>query len=193
MNYEGFPDGILSLGVVNIDMPKSSAAGKKLGPAPPRKRRRVREDEQLYLAQENANGAPDKVLLPYNPLPKTFFSSRVPNPLPQNFVYRGSCENFLWHAKRQKQKFDLIFTSPPYNLGKAYTDYSDDRDLDEYIEWQEAIIAEKFLRNLDMARATARFAYPTRNRSTTDALPTVAGLSVLIRKTSGDQDESLST
>ena len=121
-------------------MPKSPPVRKKLGPAPPRKRRRVREDEQLYLAR--GNGASDKVLLPFNPLSKTFFSSRIPNQLPKNFIYRGSCENFLWHAKRQKQKFDLIFTSPPYNLGKPYTDYSDDRDLDEYLEWQEAIIAD---------------------------------------------------
>ncbi len=121
-------------------MPKSPPVRKKLGPAPSRKRRRVREDEQLYLAR--GNGASDKVLLPFNPLSKTFFSSRIPNQLPKNFIYRGSCENFLWHAKRQKQKFDLIFTSPPYNLGKPYTDYSDDRDLDEYLEWQEAIIAD---------------------------------------------------
>ena len=121
-------------------MPKSSAAGKKLARRP-REKRRVREGEELYLARD-PNGATDRGLLPYNSLPKTFFSARIPDPLPQNFIYRGSCENFLWHAKRQKQKFDLIFTSPPYNLGKAYTDYSDDRDLDEYIEWQEAIIAD---------------------------------------------------
>jgi len=38
--------------------------------------------------------------------------------------------------------FDLIFTSPPYNLGKPYTGYADDRDLQEYLEWQAEIITE---------------------------------------------------
>jgi adenine-specific DNA-methyltransferase len=124
-------------------MPKSSAAGKKSPPRHPRRKRTVvKEDEQLYLVNKLGNGRTDQVLLPYNPLPKTFFSSRIPDPLPQSFIYRGSCENFLWHAKRQQQKFDLIFTSPPYNLGKPYANYSDDRDLDEYLEWQEGIIAD---------------------------------------------------
>lgn len=124
-------------------MRKSSAAATKLPPPHPRKKRAVvKEDEQLYLISKSGNGASDEALLPYNPLPKVFFSSRITNPFPQNFIYRGSCENFLWHAKRQKQKFDLIFTSPPYNLGKPYSDYSDDRDLDEYLEWQEGIIAD---------------------------------------------------
>jgi adenine-specific DNA-methyltransferase len=127
--------------MVNIDMPKSPAVAKKLAPSPRRKTPRVREAEQLYLGR-NGNGAKDEVLLPHNPLPKAFFSSRIPNQFPDNFIYRGSCENFLWHAKRQKKKFDLIFTSPPYNLGKAYSDYSDDRDLDEYLEWQEAVIKD---------------------------------------------------
>jgi hypothetical protein len=38
--------------VVDIDMPKSSAAAKKLLPHP-RKKRRVREDEQLYLVERD--------------------------------------------------------------------------------------------------------------------------------------------
>src|SRR5687767_3080066 len=68
--------------------------------------------------------------------------SRMPPKLPESFLYRGSCENFLWHAQRESKKFDLIFTSPPYNLGKAYTGYADDRDLNEYLEWQEGIIQQ---------------------------------------------------
>jgi len=136
-------NGILSLGVIKIDMPKSSAAGKKSPPRHPRRKTTVvKEDEQLHLVNKLGNGRTDQVLLPYKPLPKAFFSSRIPDPLPQSFIYRGSCENFLWHAKRQQQKFDLIFTSPPYNLGKPYTNYSDNRDLDEYLEWQEGIIAD---------------------------------------------------
>jgi len=123
-------------------MRKSSAAAKKVTRPHPRKKRRVREDPQLYLVQHSPNDATNQVLLPYACLPKMFFGSRMPNPLPENFMYHGSCENFLWHAKRQKQKFSLIFTSPPYNLGKPYTDYSDDRDLGEYLDWQESIITD---------------------------------------------------
>jgi len=135
--------GILFRGVVKTDMPKSPTAAKNLPSRSPRKKRTVvKEDEQLYLVNKLGNGRTDQVLLPYKPLPKAFFSSRIPDPLPQSFIYRGSCENFLWHAKRQQQKFDLIFTSPPYNLGKPYTNYSDNRDLDEYLEWQEGIIAD---------------------------------------------------
>lgn len=81
-------------------------------------------------------------MLPYAALPKKYFGARIPDPLPENFAYKGSCENFLWHAKRQKRKFALIFTSPPYNLGKPYSDYSDDRDLGEYLDWQGSIIKD---------------------------------------------------
>lgn len=120
-------------------MPKRPPAKKTVTPARSSKPTRVQEEEQLYLAREHVNGG-SEVLLPFNPLPKSFSGARIPSRLPDSFVYRGSCENFLWHAKRQKQKFDLVFTSPPYNLGKPYTDYSDDRELGEYLEWQEAII-----------------------------------------------------
>jgi modification methylase len=41
--------------VVNIDMPKSLAAAKK-APRHPRNKRRIREDEQLYLVRKAANG-----------------------------------------------------------------------------------------------------------------------------------------
>jgi hypothetical protein len=129
--------------MVKIDMPKSSAGAKKSPPPSSRdKQVRVKEDEQLYLFKGGRNRNNDQTLLPYIPLPRNFFGSRIPDPLPRSFVYRGSCENFLWHAKRQSQKFDLVFTSPPYNLAKPYADYSDDRDLDEYLEWQEGIIAD---------------------------------------------------
>jgi hypothetical protein len=134
--------GIQARGVIKIHMRKSSAA-KKSPPRPLQKKQVfVREDGQLYLVNKLRVSSNDQVLLPYNPLPKTFFSSRIPNPFPKSFIYKGSCENFLWHAKRRKQKFDLIFTSPPYNLGKPYTDYSDDRELSEYLEWQKEIITD---------------------------------------------------
>jgi len=42
--------------MVNIRMPKSSAAAKKIAPHP-RSKRRIREDEQLYFVRKPANGA----------------------------------------------------------------------------------------------------------------------------------------
>lgn len=123
-------------------MPKASAATNQVrSPRSGKGRSRIREDEQLYLGRGGVSSTAE-VLLPYRPLPSGFFSSRIPSQFPASFLYRGSCENFLWHAKRQNKKFDLVFTSPPYNLGKPYTDYSDDRDLDEYLEWQETIIKD---------------------------------------------------
>ena len=42
--------------MLNIGMPKSSAAAKQIAPRP-RTTKRVREDEQLYLVRKPANGA----------------------------------------------------------------------------------------------------------------------------------------
>jgi adenine-specific DNA-methyltransferase len=83
-----------------------------------------------------------ETILPVPRLANAFFGSKLPATIPENFVFNGSCENFLWHAKRQEKKFKLIFTSPPYNLGKPYSGYADDRALEEYIEWQDSIISQ---------------------------------------------------
>ena len=47
---------------------------------------------------------------------------------------RGSLEN--WRAD---QEFDLVVTSPPYNLGK---EYETKLDLREDLKWQEGIITK---------------------------------------------------
>lgn len=154
--------GVVEPGVIDGYMPKPPN-GRKISTArgARRKTARVHESEQLYLIERPLNGAsitpggdeyhaPRKngvdasvePLLPAGDLEATFFGSRVPAKLPPNFLYQGSCENLLWEAKRQNKKFDLIFTSPPYNLGKPYTGYADDRDLSDYIEWQETIIGQ---------------------------------------------------
>lgn len=78
--------------------------------------------------------------LPNPSLPNAYFGRRLPSPLPDNFVFNGDCEKFLAHAKQIGKTFDLVFTSPPYNLDKPYSGYADDRDLDEYLKWQERII-----------------------------------------------------
>ena len=35
------------------------------------------------------------------------------------------------------EKFDLVVTSPPYNIGK---EYEEKLSMQEYIDWQESII-----------------------------------------------------
>lgn len=51
-------------------------------------------------------------------------------------IWRGDVETFL-QALPQKPIFDLVVTSPPYNLGKIYEAKS---ALESYLEWQTRII-----------------------------------------------------
>ncbi len=76
------------------------------------------------------------------PLPREWFGTCLPDPLPENYLFNGDCERFIDHAKSCGKRFDLIFSSPPYNLGKSYGGYADDRDLDEYLTWQAKIISK---------------------------------------------------
>lgn len=80
------------------------------------------------------------MLLPSPRLPKNYFGTRLPKPLPENFLFNGDCEKFLDNARVTGKNFDLVFTSPPYNLAKPYTGYDDDRALEEYLTWQERVI-----------------------------------------------------
>jgi site-specific DNA-methyltransferase (adenine-specific) len=41
-------------------------------------------------------------------------------------------------SKLKKHSIDLVVTSPPYNLGIAYSKYSDRRQRDEYLAWCNA-------------------------------------------------------
>lgn len=53
-------------------------------------------------------------------------------------IWQGDCEALL--AKLPKEPiFDLIVTSPPYNIGKSYEKQT---GLDAYLAWQERIIDE---------------------------------------------------
>ena len=79
-------------------------------------------------------------VLKAKPLPKAYFGNRLRTGIPENFLYHGSCERFLEQAKIEKKKFNLIFTSPPYNLRKPYKGYTDNRDISDYLAWQERVI-----------------------------------------------------
>ena len=53
-------------------------------------------------------------------------------------MWSGACEDFL-HTLPREPLFDLLVTSPPYNIGKSYEKKT---DLQAYLHWQESIINE---------------------------------------------------
>src|SRR5207249_3145581 len=57
-------------------------------------------------------------------------------PPPDDLVWHGDVEKFL-DALPQIPVFDLVVTSPPYNLGKHY---ERKQELEIYLAWQERII-----------------------------------------------------
>lgn len=52
-------------------------------------------------------------------------------------IFEGACEQFL--STIPNESMQLVVTSPPYNLGKAYERQV---HLDRYLEWQALVIAE---------------------------------------------------
>lgn len=53
-------------------------------------------------------------------------------------IWQGDALEFL-KGLPERPLFDLIVTSPPYNIGKSYETR---QGLDEYIAWQETIVDE---------------------------------------------------
>jgi site-specific DNA-methyltransferase (adenine-specific) len=48
-------------------------------------------------------------------------------------LHHGDCVDGM--SQLEEASVDLIVTSPPYNLGIAYSKYSDRQDRDSYVEW----------------------------------------------------------
>jgi adenine-specific DNA-methyltransferase len=65
-----------------------------------------------------------------------FAKKAFPTELPDYAIWNGDVEDFL-KALPQKPTFDLIVSSPPYNIGKSY---ESKKALEKYLEWQERII-----------------------------------------------------
>ncbi len=66
--------------------------------------------------------------------------SRIPKSLPDYLFWNGRVESFLDRLKERysgTQLFDLVITSPPYNIGKTY---ESTMGMDEYIDWQRLVI-----------------------------------------------------
>ena len=56
-----------------------------------------------------------------------------------NNVYQGDCVELL--GKIEPGSVDLAFADPPFNIGYQYDVYHDQRDGDEYIEWNRRWMA----------------------------------------------------
>lgn len=65
--------------------------------------------------------------------------------LPEFAIWNGDAEVFL-KALPEEPIFDLIVSSPPYNIGKSY---ESKKALEKYLEWQERIIDLMILRLKD--------------------------------------------
>ena len=59
-------------------------------------------------------------------------------PLTDYVMWRGDVEKFL-DALPSQPLFDLVVTSPPYNIGKAYEDR---QRLEDYLDWQQRVIGK---------------------------------------------------
>lgn len=60
----------------------------------------------------------------------------LPQQFPDFAIWNGDVEKFL-AALPMEPIFDLIVTSPPYNIGKAY---ESKESLEKYLEWQKRVI-----------------------------------------------------
>jgi len=62
--------------------------------------------------------------------------------LPSPLLWHGDAEAFL-DALPERELFDLVITSPPYNIGKPY---EQPIELDAYLAWQERLLEKALLR-----------------------------------------------
>lgn len=58
--------------------------------------------------------------------------------MPESLLWNGDVTAFL-DALLEEPIFDLAFTSPPYNIGKAY---EMQQEMEHYLSWQEEVMVE---------------------------------------------------
>jgi adenine-specific DNA-methyltransferase len=75
----------------------------------------------------------------------TLPKAKLPDPIPPYSLYGGDVEDFL-DKLPEKPIFDLVVTSPPYNIGKEYEKRI---DIAEYVAWQRKIINKIHIRLKD--------------------------------------------
>jgi site-specific DNA-methyltransferase (adenine-specific) len=66
--------------------------------------------------------------------------SSVTQLLALNKIYAMDCLEGMKLIK--DDSIDVIVTSPPYNIGKKYNGYNDERPRDEYLDWMEEVAQE---------------------------------------------------
>ena len=52
-----------------------------------------------------------------------------------NNIYHEDCKDFMKKLSSSKVNIDVIVTSPPYNLNKAYGLYNDNKERQNYLDW----------------------------------------------------------
>ena len=58
---------------------------------------------------------------------------------PSYLIWQGDVEKFLDRLQQADVSFDLVVTSPPYNMGKKHERRT---NLEEYLTWQERVISK---------------------------------------------------
>ena len=59
--------------------------------------------------------------------------------LEPNNIYIMDCIKGIEQMKKQSLLVDFIVTSPPYNIGKEYNQYDDEKPRENYLDWMESI------------------------------------------------------
>ena len=75
-------------------------------------------------------------------------------------IIHGDCVNEL--KKFQDGSVDLVITDPPFNIGKKYNSYTDNKSKEEYLKWCENWLSE-CVRVLKEGGALYLFNYPENN------------------------------
>lgn len=75
-------------------------------------------------------------------------------------IIQGDCLKEL--LKLPENSVDLIITDPPFNIGKKYNSYADNKSKEEYIQWCESWLKE-CIRVLKDGGALYLFNYPENN------------------------------
>ncbi len=75
-------------------------------------------------------------------------------------VIQGDCLDVL--PTLASQTIDVVITDPPFNIGKAYNTYVDNKSRDEYIEWCEQWLGQ-CIRTLKPGGALYLINYPENN------------------------------
>ena len=82
-------------------------------------------------------GCPQNIILSTEKVKSISRKSQVRETLDTKYLlWKGDVETYL-DALPNEEIFDLVVTSPPYNIGKSYETKT---GLDQYLEWQERII-----------------------------------------------------